>query len=116
MAETMRERVDVDALFAQIDAEEVARAEKMPDERAALRQMFEAWLRLKELGWREAQYCPKDGTIFETISAGSTGIHETYYHGQWPKGTYWTFDGGDLWPDRPILFRLKEARDAAAKD
>jgi hypothetical protein len=103
---------EMDALLAEIDAKERERAEKMPDERAALEQMFEAWLRLKELGWREVIYSPKDGTVFDSISAGSTGIHDCHYEGEWPEGGWWTFDGGDLWPSRPILFRLKLGADS----
>lgn len=88
------------------DAVEKARKERaatMPTERDALRIMSDAYQRLEELGWRPAMYCPKDGTIFDSISAGSTGIHDSYY-----KGRYWTFDGGDLWPGNPILFREKK--------
>jgi hypothetical protein len=81
------------------------RAELMPDERAAIHLMFEAWQRLKELGWGEAIYCPKDGSEFDAIEAGSTGIHKCFYSGVWPNGTWWVSAHGDLWPSRPILYR-----------
>lgn len=84
------------------------RAAKMPDEKAAISQMFEAYQRLQELGWREAIYCPKDGSMFSAITAGSTGVHLCNYEGEWPKGAWWIYDG-DVWPARPILFR--ERRD-----
>lgn len=57
------------------------------------------------LGWREAIYAPKDGTVFESISAGSTGIHLCHYEGEWPEGSFWVHDVDDLWPGLPLLFR-----------
>lgn len=79
---------------------------EMPDDRAALLVMFRGFDRLRQLGWRDACYCPKDGSTFEVIEAGSTGIHRAHYEGEWPKGTWWIHEDGDLWPSRPILFRL----------
>jgi hypothetical protein len=95
----------LDDILEKIEADEKARAEKMPDERAAILQMFEAVQRLKELGWNDAIYCPKDGSEFDAIEAGSTGIHRCHYDGEWPNGHWWVADNGDLWPSRPILFR-----------
>lgn len=83
-----------------------ARAERLPDEQSAIGSMFDAFDRLRELGWRDAIYCPKDGTHFQVLEAGSTGIFDAYYDGEWPKGSWWAADDGDLWPSRPILFRL----------
>ena len=54
------------------------RAEDMPDEKAAVAALFDAWLRLKELGWKEAEYCPKNGTPFLSIEPGSTGFHHCH--------------------------------------
>lgn len=88
------------------DAARERRAAAMPDERSAINAMFEAWQRLKELGWREAIYCPKDGTTFDAIEAGSSGIQECYYEGKWPNWHWWALDEGDLWPSRPILYRV----------
>lgn len=81
-----------------------------PEERLSIDRMFEAWAALKRLGWRDAQYCPKDGREFDVIEAGSTGIHRCIYMGEWPTGTYMVLDGGDLYPSRPVLFRAREAR------
>ncbi len=78
--------------------------EPTPEEQAALLKMFEAYQELKRLGWRDAIYCPKDGRMFLSIEAGSTGLHRTNYEGEWPKGTWWIHDG-DMWPARPILFK-----------
>jgi hypothetical protein len=83
------------------------RAASMPTERAALEAMHDAFTRLKELGWRDAIYCPKDGSMFDAISAGSTGIHDTHYEGKWPTGSWWAHEAGDLWPSHPILFKPK---------
>jgi hypothetical protein len=82
------------------------RAARMPDERSAIHAMVEAFMRLKELGWNDAIYCPKDGSSFNVIEPGSTGIFRAHYEGEWPKGSWSLEDGGDLWPSRPILFRL----------
>lgn len=93
------------ALMAASDAAKARRAEQMPDEQSAIHAMFDAWLRLKELGWNEAQYCPKDGSVFDVIEAGSTGIHRCRYDGQWPTGHWWILVDNDLWPSQPVLFR-----------
>lgn len=98
---------EADEIMARAKQAELRRQDLMPDEQAALNMMFDAWQRLKELGWREAIYCPKDGRVFDAIEAGSTGIHACHYRGEWPKGGWWV-DDGDLWPSRPILFRLRE--------
>lgn len=97
--------VEAKALIAASDSAKARRAEQMPDERSALHAMFNAWLRLRELGWNDAIYCPKDGTRFDAIEAGSTGIHRCYYEGQWPSGRWWIVGDDDLYPSRPILFR-----------
>jgi hypothetical protein len=96
-----------DQVLAAFEDEQQSRAKRMPAEKDALHVMFDAYQRLKELGWKEAIYCPKDGTVFDAIEAGSTGIFDCYYEGEWPKGYWWILDGGDVWPSQPILFRLK---------
>jgi hypothetical protein len=98
-----------DDLMADIERRKAERAAKLPDEQACIDAAFEAWLRLKELGWNDIIYCPKDGTIFSSISAGSTGIHDTHYQGEWPDGSWWVFDGGDLWPAHPTMWKPKGA-------
>jgi hypothetical protein len=87
-------------------AAKAKRAEEMPDIQAALRVMTNAYHRLEELGFTPAIYCPKDGSAFEVIEAGSSGIHRCHYSGEWPTGSWLIEDGGDLWPSSPILFRL----------
>ena len=104
-------KMSAEEIFADIDRRDKERAQKMPDEKAALEQMLDAFIRLKDLGWREAMYCPKDGTMFDAISAGSTGICPTKYDGEWPKGRYWGYEANDVWPSHPILFKLQEKKD-----
>ena len=96
---------EADAIMAAVDAATKRRAELMPDEQAAIRMMFEARQRLMELGWNDAINCPKDGSEFDAIEAGSTGIHRCHYRGKWPSGGWWIADDGDLWPSRPVLYR-----------
>ena len=81
------------------------RAEAMPTVQDAIDAMQEAYQRLKDLGWRDAIYCPKDRKLFEAIEAGSTGVFKCHYDGDWPKGSWWIHEAVDLWPGRPILFR-----------
>jgi hypothetical protein len=94
-------------LFEAAAAAQASRAERMPDEQSAIRAMFDAWARLKELGWKDACYCPKDGTHFQVIESGSTGIFDCVYSGEWPTGHWMTFDGGDCYPSStpPTLFK-----------
>lgn len=93
------------ALWQIVDAADADRKARIPDQATALRLMMDAFIRLKAMGWRDAIYCPKDGTEFEVIEAGSTGVHRCIYLGEWPNGSWWILDSGDLWPSRPILFR-----------
>lgn len=104
---------EAQVLLQQAEAAEKRRAEEMPSTEAAISTMWNGYQRLRELGWREAMYCPKDGSTFEVIEAGSTGIFDCHYSGEWPNGHWWAHDGGDLWPSNPILFRPKQAADDA---
>jgi hypothetical protein len=70
-------RAEADEVMRQCDEAEAKRRELMPDEQTAVRMLFEAFQRLKELGWKEACYCPKDGSEFQAIEAGSTGFHRS---------------------------------------
>ncbi len=99
-------RAEGETLWARCEAAREKRAADMPDEQAALNVFGQAHERLRELGWREAIYCPKDGSSFQVIEPGSTGIHRAHYSGEWPKGSWWVEDEGDLWPSRPCLFKL----------
>ncbi len=77
-------RAEADALWKAVEIEKAQRAAMMPDTKAALRALCDARQRLKELGWKEGQYCPKDGTEFAAIEYGSTGIFTGWFDGKWP--------------------------------
>lgn len=96
---------DQESAFAARDA---ARAALMPTEQDAIRLMHEAYTRLKDLGWNDPIYCPKDGSEFDVIEPGSTGIHPCIYMGDWPTGGWWIVSHGDLSPSRPVLYRVTE--------
>ena len=92
-------------ILKKLEHEQKQRAHQMPTEKEALQYLFQAYIRLKELGWNDAIYCPKDGSTFNVIEAGSTGVHKCHYSGEWPRGIWWIHDNGDLWPSRPILWK-----------
>ena len=53
-----------------------------PTEQDAINALWDAWYRLKELGWKDAQYLEGvGGEVVEVIELGSTGIHRTAYPG-----------------------------------
>ncbi len=99
---------EADAILKKCDEEDARRKELMPDESTAIRMMFDAWLRLKQLGWKEAIYCPKDGSVFDAIEPGSTGIHHCNYQGEWPNGSWWTHSEDDVFPSHPVLFKVPQ--------
>jgi hypothetical protein len=98
-------RAEADRIMQAVRVADARRAELMPDEKSAISLFFEAWQRLKELGWKEAIYCPKDGSEFSAIEAGSTGIHRCIYQGEWPNGMWWILEEGDMSPSHPVLWR-----------
>lgn len=104
-------------IFRKADAERDKRATDMPDEASAMLVMQQAHRRLCELGWADATYSPKDGTLFEALEAGCIVSGRCQYRGEWPKGGWWMHDAGDLWPSRPILWRklADSARDTKEK-
>src|SRR6266704_388718 len=91
-------RAEGEALWAHAKQKETDRAEHMPDEKSAIEALWSAHQRLKELGWKESQYCPQDGTRFRVIALGSTGVFDCYYSGEWPKGHYMLMDEHDCYP------------------
>jgi hypothetical protein len=109
-------RSEADAIMASVEVATKRRNELMPDESAARHMLFDAWLRLKDFGWREACYCPKDGSEFDIIEPGSTGVFRCIYEGEWPNGRYWSFDEHDSYPSSPVLYRaIRPSADAAVQ-
>lgn len=93
------------------DATEAAQAKAItdfPDEQTALREISRAMQRLRDFRWRDGIHCPKDGSEFEIIKAGSTGIFRCQYDGQWPDGMWLTFADDDIYVSSrpPLMFRL----------
>ena len=102
-------RAEADQLIRNIEEQESRRNGLMPDERAAIAMFFDAWVRLKDFGWREAIYCPKDGSMFKVIEPGSTGIFDCTYEGEWPNGGWWIHADCDSSPSHPAMFKPKDA-------
>jgi hypothetical protein len=94
---------------AERDAQRRAEKEQRKAEQAALRALYMAWSRLKDFGWNDPAYCPKDGTEFDVIELGSTGIFSCRYVGEWPRGLWEYMDDRDVYPTSrpPAMFRLK---------
>lgn len=105
-------RAEARELLAAVDRDKRRRESAMPSERDAIVMMWQAYQRLRELGWREAIYCPKDGTWFQAIEPGSTGQHLCYYDGDWPNGR-WTDGDYGL---RPCLFKLSPEDEAKRQE
>ncbi len=101
-------RAEGEALRQRAEAAKRRREELMPDEKAAINALFDAWVRLKDFGWKEPAYCPKDGRHFNIIELGSTGIFEGAYRGEWPNGSWDSWDEHDSYCSSiaPAMFKL----------
>lgn len=108
---------EAEELWKASEDRRAARALAMPGEQSAINAMFDAFDRLRELGWREGIYAPKDGSKFQIIEGGSTGIFECHYSGTWPNGYWMTFDDRDCYPSSsaPLLYRLSPEDEAKRK-
>lgn len=110
-------RAEADEIWERVEAERKARAEAMPTEGDAVKAMWSAYQRLRELGWRNAAYLSseKNGTM-RLITPGSSGIHEGHYSGEWNTGSWLIHDSGDLWPANPCLAKpLEPTHEAMSK-
>ena len=96
-------------LLRNIEHAKEERAQKMPKLNDCLVALLSAKERLRELGWKDGIYAPKDGTLFEVIEFGSTGVFNCRYDGEWPDGYWMTMDDRDVYPSGspPLMFRLK---------
>ena len=105
--------IDAEALWAKVEEETARRTADMPTEQDAIKRLHDAWLRLKDFGWVEPCYGPKN-VLVSIIELGSTGIHQGSYEGEWAKGSWWIHDG-DTWPSEPAMVRaIPDAEDPAA--
>jgi len=93
--------------------EKAARATDMPDDDAAMLAMHRAYQRLRDLGWADAVYSPKDGMVFEALEAGCVVPGRCHYMGEWPNGDWWMHSDTDIWPSRPILWRKLSKKEIA---
>jgi hypothetical protein len=111
-------RAEADALWQAAEEAKTKRAYDMPDEQAAIRTLFDAWQRLKELGWRDGMYAPRDGKHFRIIELGSTGIFDCVCEGKSPRFTWTTLDERDAYPSShpPAMFRLYPDDEAKEKE
>lgn len=80
--------------------------ELLPTEKDAMELVWIGIQRLKDLGWKDAIYCPKDkGNRSRFWECGCIGSAPGFYFGEWPNGTWFIEDRGDAWPSNPSLFR-----------
>jgi hypothetical protein len=93
---------EIEKLFGSIEDARKRREKSLPTEQHCLRAIHDAYQRLKELGWNDMVYAPKDEKV-ETISVGSTGIHPATWMDGASAGLWWIHDGGDLWPGSPVM-------------
>lgn len=95
--------------FAMMEASRVRRGQEMLTAADALRAICVAVARLRDLGWQEAVYCPKDGSVFLVCEAGSTGVFDCYYYGDWPDGYFMVMDERDEYPTSfpPLMWKKK---------
>lgn len=83
---------EAEALWKAAEEASARLADEMPETADALRTIHTGLSRLRDLGWREAKYCPKDGSPFAVIEYGSTGLFEAFYSGDWPTGRIYCCD------------------------
>ena len=95
--------ISLRAMLAKAEATQQRYVEE--GETAHLEKIRDGYQGLKALGWRDITYCPKDGTRFLAVCGNGSEPRPCTYQGEWPKGTWWIEDAGDLWPERPVLFK-----------
>lgn len=97
---TQQAAVDVHEVLRLAEEQRMARADQLPDAQNCIRMMVQVRLRLEELGWRSADYAPKDGIYFDAIVAGYAGPSRCC----WLGNGFFIADGGDFWPCKPMMF------------
>jgi hypothetical protein len=103
---------DIEKILKGILIRDRNRKKSIPTEKIAIRVMSQAYTRLTELGFDNAIYCPKDGSIFDALDASSNRVYKCSYKGEWPSGSWWHHsEDGDLYPARPALYRCEKNTD-----
>lgn len=99
-------KLNIEAILAEEDVAKAKRSTDFPTEFDCLRSMQQAFYRLRDLGWNEAVYAPKDGRAFEAVVFGCAKPMTCQYVGD----VCFAQEAGDLWPCRPSLFRPIQPR------
>lgn len=95
------------------DERDKAIRESMPAEEDAIKQMFWAWLRLKQLGWHDTQTAPPLGEGLSIVEIGCASMQFAQFHLTRSGYIYTVFDG-DIWPGAtPVMWRLRKPSDRA---
>lgn len=105
--------IEGSTIIAEIARLQAERAAAMPTVEDALKQIAGAMQRLDDLGFRDAIYAPKDGTVVDLIEAGTAIVLSGHYMSYGPGGCFFVHCEGDLWPSNPILFRPRTAPEQA---
>ncbi len=97
---------EADAMLAACDESDRRRSEAMPTEQDAVNALWEAYQRLRELGWQETAYAHSlkaEGVESQLIELGSSGIHVGYYHKTNDQDVWWI--GPEGCPSHPCLVK-----------
>lgn len=94
---------DLKKHWAECDKKERSQRESWAHEN--MLKINDLMLAIKQDGWRDIIYCPKDGTEFLAWSPEYKTPFICKYMGNWPNGSWWAFCSGDMWPALPILFK-----------
>lgn len=79
------------------------RADHLPTTNHCVVALLQTVERLREIGWRDACYAPKDRS-FDAIVMGGSGVHRC----QWLGGTaggWFIEDTNDWWPAQIVVWR-----------
>ncbi len=105
--------MDAHEILRSHEAQKAARAEQLPTEYDCFRVLNQAFIRLEELGWRNAVYCPKNGDAFLAVEGHHSKPFRCMYMGDWPDGGWWELETGELYPARPTIFKPLDKTDSA---
>lgn len=111
-------RADADKIMAAVEAAKEKRAALYADAEAAVHGLWDAWYRLKELGWQDPRYAPADGRAKTVIAIGSTGLHPARCDprpNREGEKWWWTLDDG-ICPIDPVLYLPDEQERTEAEE
>lgn len=76
------------AMWEDCERADAERQKQFPDTLSCLQAMSSAAERLRQLGWRNGRYCPRDGTSFAVCQVGSTGMWKGLWTNDSGKGPF----------------------------